>query len=38
MMNLRIHTTLGLALLSSLLIVVLGCGESETPGTVDEGT
>ena len=35
MMNLRIHTTLGLALLSSMLIAVLGCGEDETPGTVD---
>ena len=38
MMNLRIHTTLGLALLSSILIAVLGCGESETLGTIDEGT
>ena len=35
MMNLRIHTTLGLALLSSMLIAVLGCGEEVTPGPVD---
>ena len=38
MMNQRIHTTLLLTLFSSILIAVLGCGESKTPGTIDEGT
>lgn len=38
MMNRRIHTILLLTLLSSILIAVLGCGESEPPITKDEGT
>ena len=35
MTNQKIHSTLLLTLLSSILIAVLGCGESETPGTID---
>ncbi len=38
MTNQKIHSTLLLTLLSSILIAVLGCGESKTPGTIDEGT
>ncbi len=38
MTNQKIHSTLLLTLLSSILIAVLGCGESKTPSTIDEGT
>ncbi len=35
MTNQRIHSTFMTLLSTSLLIVALGCGEEETPGTVD---